>query len=410
VLREILAVCLAALATHKLRTLLSALGVFFGVGAVIGMLSIGEGAKREALNLIRLMGEKHLIVKVKPAEPASPDRETKAVPRLTERDLAALRAVLPGVRKASPLKALRGAEVTAERTRAQADVFAVAADYAALLNLRILRGRFFSPEDAREARPVCVLGNRLAMDLFAGRDPLGGLVKIRRTWYRVVGTTGKGFEAKGELKGLQVEEAERTVYLPLPAYRLREGIARGESPLDEIALSFDGLDHLPAKKALAERVLRRLHGDRDDAEVVVPLLLLKQRQETQRIFNIVMGCIAGISLLVGGIGIMNIMLASVLERVREIGIRRAVGARRREILLQFLIEASLISGSGGVLGILLGVGIAYAVGWLADWTTAVPLWSIGVSTGVSLAVGVGFGYFPASRAAALKPIEALRWE
>lgn len=406
---ETLAVCRTALATHKLRTVLSALGVFFGVGAVIGMLSIGEGAKREALNLIRLMGEKHLIVKVKAPETSS-SREAKEFPRLTEADLRALQAVLPGVRRASPVKALRNLEITAERTRASADVYAVESDYAALLNLRILRGRFFSAEDARRGEAVCVVGRRLALELFGGKDPLGGAVKIRRNWYRVVGTTGKGFEAKGELRGLQVEEAERAVYLPLAAYLLREGVPRDESPLDEIAISFADMNHLSAKKALAERLLKRMHGGKEDAEVVVPLLLLKQRQETQRIFNIVMGCIAGISLLVGGIGIMNIMLASVLERVREIGLRRAVGARRREILLQFLLEASLIAGGGGVLGIILGVAIAYAVGWLAGWTTAVPLWSVFVSTGVSLGVGIGFGFFPARRAASLKPIEALRWE
>jgi putative ABC transport system permease protein len=355
------------------------------------------------------MGDKHLIVKVK-AQESSPDRDSKDVARLTEADLKALQAVLPGVRKASPLKSMRDIEVTAERTRARADVYAVESDYAALLNLRILRGRFFSAEDARRGEAICVVGRRLAVELFGGKDPLGGAVKIRRNWYRVVGTTGKGFEVKGELKGLQVEEAERAVYLPLAAYLLREGVARDESPLDEIALSFTDLRHLPEKKALAERLLKRIHSGKEDAEVVVPLLLLKQRQETQRIFNIVMGCIAGISLLVGGIGIMNIMLASVLERVREIGLRRAVGARRREILLQFLLEASLIAGGGGVLGIVLGVAIAFLVGWLADWTTAVPLWSVFVSTGVSLAVGVGFGFFPARRAASLKPIEALRWE
>ena len=406
---ETLAVCKTSLATHKLRTLLSALGVFFGVGAVIGMLSIGEGAKREALNLIRLMGDKHLIVKVKAPE-ALPDREAKTVPSLTKADLHALQAVLPGVRKASPLKTLHNLELMAERTIVRADIFAVESDYAVLLNLQILRGRFFSAKDARRADSVCVLGSRLAMELFGGKDPMGGLVKIRRNWYRVIGTTGKGFEAKGELKGLQVEEAERAAYVPLSAYVLREGVGHGESPLDEIALSFGDLSHLQDKKALAERLLRRLHADREDAEVVVPLLLLKQRQETQRIFNIVMGCIAGISLLVGGIGIMNIMLASVLERVREIGLRRAVGARRREILLQFLLEASLIAGGGGILGIILGVAIAYLVGWLADWTTAIPIWSIFVSTGVSLAVGVGFGFFPARQAASLRPIEALRWE
>ena len=255
---ETLAVCRTALATHKLRTVLSALGVFFGVGAVIGMLSIGEGAKREALNLIRLMGEKHLIVKVKEPE-KSPDRESKDVPRLTEADLNALEAVLPGVRRASPLKALRNLEVTAERTRARADIHAVESDYAVLLNLKILRGRFFSEADGRRAEPVCVIGNRLAVELFGGKDPLGGLVKIRRNWYHVVGITGKGFEVKGELKGLQVEEAERAVYVPLAAYLLREGLGRGESPLDEIALSFADLDHLPAKKVLAERVLKRLH-------------------------------------------------------------------------------------------------------------------------------------------------------
>jgi len=403
---ETLHTCLAALRTHRMRTVLSALGVFFGVGAVIGMLSIGEGAKREALNLIRLMGDKHLIVRAR--EPDSKERQGPG--GLTEQDMQALRRAVPGLRGASPVKILKNAELTAGSQRVHATAYAVGPDYAALAGLRISRGRFFDAGDARAAGAVCVIGRTLALDLFGARDPLGEDLKSGRIWYRVIGVTGKGFEEKGELKGLQIEDVEHAVYLPLETYLMREGVGQGTPPFSEIDVSLTSLDHLADKKKYVELLMKRLHRQDEDVEVVVPLLLLKQKQETQRIFNIVMGCIAGISLLVGGIGIMNIMLTSVLERVREIGLRRAVGATRRNILAQFLLEACLISGSGGMLGILLGFAIAFLVSELAGWTTAVPAWAIVLAAAVSMGIGIVFGYMPAHRAADLQPVDALRWE
>lgn len=410
-LQEILSLCFKSFKTHKLRSILSALGVFFGVGAVIGMLSIGEGAKKEVLNLIKMMGEKHIILKVSKEFKKNENNKEKAFYGLGFSDLRLLKEGLPGIKALSPLKKIENLEFYSKGgEKAKGTLYAVQKDYRELVNLPIGRGRFFLEEDEMEGFNVCVVGKEIALKLFGTQNPEGKKIKALNQWYTVVGIISDIKLKKGQLEGIEAEEYDKSVYVPLRSFILKEGIKEGESTFDEIAISLTDFKGLKEKKIYFEKLFNRLHQKAEDIEVIVPLLLLKQKQETQRIFNIVMACIAGISLLVGGIGIMNIMLASVLERIREIGIRRAVGARKKDIMLQFLFEASFISGIGGTLGVFLGFLIAYSVSFFAKWTTTVPLWAVFLSFGISISVGIIFGYWPSKRAADLNPIEALRYE
>ncbi len=409
--QEIFHICIKSFKTHKLRSFLSALGVFFGVGAVIGMLSIGEGAKQEVLNLIKMMGEKHIILKASKSFKENNKEENKIFYGLNFLDLKNIKEGLPHLKSLSPSKKFENLEIySIKGSKAKGNVYAVEREYKNLVSLPLKKGRFFDKFDEDNCNQVCVIGKKLALQLFGSENPVGKEIKILSQWYRVIGIVENLKVKKGELKGVEVEEYDKGIYLPLRTFILKEGVLKSEYLFDEIFISLKNTSNLKEKKLYLEKMLKRTHQKAEDVEVIVPLLLLKQKQETQRIFNIVMGCIAGISLLVGGIGIMNIMLASVFERIREIGIRRAVGAKRRDILLQFLMEASFISGIGGILGIILGVFIAYSVSFFAKWTTHIPFWAIFLSFGISLSVGIIFGYYPAKKAAFLNPIDALRFE
>ncbi len=408
---EILNLCFLSFKTHKIRSFLSALGVFFGVGAVIGMLSIGEGARKEVLNLIKMMGEKHIILKVSKSFQENGENKDKSFYGLGFSDLRILKEGLPDIKAISPYKKIENIEVYTELgEKTKGNLYAVQKDYKEILNLQIKSGRFFVEEDEKECFNVCVIGKSISLKLFGSQKPEGQKIKILNNWYTVVGTLSDMKGKKGKLEGLETEEIDKSIYVPLRTFLLKEGVKENTSTFDEIAITLNDLKGLKTKKIYIEKLFKRLHQKAEDVEVVVPLLILKQKQETQRIFNIVMACIAGISLLVGGIGIMNIMLASVLERIREIGIRRAVGARKKDIMLQFLLEASFISGIGGLAGIILGFIIAYSVSFFAKWTTTVPLWSIFLSFGISIAVGIIFGYWPSKKGAEANPIEALRYE
>lgn len=411
ILKEIFNLCLNSFKTHKLRSFLSALGVLFGVGAVIGMLSIGEGAKQEVLNLIKMMGEKHIIIKVSKDFGKNNENKDKKFYGLGFSDLRFLKEGLPDLKALSPMKKFENLEVySKEGETTKANLLAVQKDYKELVNLPISEGRFFVESDENGDFEVCVLGKKISLKLFGSENPFGKKIKILNHWYTVVGIVSNIKVKKGQLEGIEAEEFDKAIYVPLKSFILKEGIKRNDSTFDEISISLNNLRGLKEKKIYLEKLFKRLHQKVEDVEIVVPLLLLKQKQETQRIFNIVMGAIAGISLLVGGIGIMNIMLASVLERIREIGIRRAVGARKKDIMLQFLFEASFISAIGGFGGIILGFIIAKGVSFFAHWTTNVPFWSILLSFGISISVGIIFGYWPSKKAAEANPIESLKYE
>jgi putative ABC transport system permease protein len=395
---------------HKLRTLLTMLGIIFGVGAVISMLSIGAGAQAEALQVIDSMGLRNVILREKPAAPDDLYTIRERSLGLSLRDLEGLREVAPDVRAASARKRIRSDRILSGSGRSEGQVLGVSRSYFELSNLRLESGSLFDAVEEQTHQRVCVLGHRAARDLFAYHDPLGQPIKINEVWFRVVGTLAPQNVGQESFQGVELESADNSVFIPITSALKMFDRDTLESELDELVLQVAPQASIEANTVLLGDVLREMHGGETDFTLVVPEQLLDQSRRTRRIFNVVMGGIAGVSLLVGGIGIMNIMLASVLERTREIGVRRAVGARRRDILSQFLFESVVISLAGGLIGVLLGFSIAGAVSTLSEWKTVVTGFSILLSFGFSLGVGVIFGTYPALSAARLDPIEALRYE
>jgi putative ABC transport system permease protein len=420
--REALRTALADLAAHKLRSALTMLGMIFGVGAVIAMLSIGAGAERQALDMIERLGLHNVLVRAKSFK----DDEAQEIRRkslgVSRRDAAAIAEAVPGVRLAAPRIRIEPAKVIAAGGKSEgAAVFGALPAQAELSHLALEEGRFLDPLDERTHAQVCVIGPVVRRDLFGYGKAVGELLKINDVWLEVVGVlagpAGAAAAAtsasRGEgtsFQGVQLGSPAREIYLPLSTAERKFELPPLRSPLDEIVVALRGGTPPAGAAVLVGDLLARLHAGAADYEIVVPEMLLAQSRRTQELFNVVMGCIAGISLLVGGIGIMNIMLATVLERTTEIGLRRAVGARRRDIRFQFVVESFAISLLGGLAGIVAGLAIARGVAAYAGWETVVTGASILLSTGVAMAVGLASGIYPATRAAALDPIEALRYE
>jgi putative ABC transport system permease protein len=289
-------------------------------------------------------------------------------------------------------------------------VLGVGRSHFELMNLHLDRGAVFDPVEEATYQRVCVLGQRVARDLFAYHDPLSQPIKINDVWFTVVGTLEPQTLTKESFEGVEIESADNTVFVPITsALKMFDRQLLG-SELDELVLQVAPDASIESSTVLISDVLKDMHGGEADFTLVVPEKLLDQSRRTRAIFNVVMGGIAGISLLVGGIGIMNIMLASVLERTREIGVRRAVGAKRRDILSQFIFESVLLSLLGGAIGVLVGISISWSVSTLSEWNTVVTSLSIFLAFGFSMAVGVIFGTYPALNAAKLDPIDALRYE
>ena len=414
-LRETFSLSLTGLLSHKLRTFLTMLGVIFGVAAVIAMLSIGEGAKQESLEQISQMGIHNIIVQHwdknagEEGEEESDGDQNLSV-GLTRDDARSIAEICPLTDIVAPqremqTKALFGS--TTFRTM----VVGAAPAYLEVLNARLDRGVFFTDEDMDEARRVCVLGSDAKRALFYFEEPIGARIKIRNQWFTVIGVLEDKGAAGGKIGGvLEVRNIDEDIYIPLTTVLRRFKWDPGDAELSQITIKVQDPERLQETANITRTILTRRHRGVDDFKIAIPEELMRQSQKTQQIFNVVMGCIAGISLLVGGIGIMNIMLASVLERTREVGIRRALGARRRDILAQFLVEALLVSLIGGVLGVLIGYAMPKIITLYAGWRTIVQIWTIVLAFGVSAAVGIGFGIYPARQAARLNPIDALRYE
>jgi putative ABC transport system permease protein len=408
--REFLRAAGADLVRHKMRTGLTMLGIIFGVGAVVSMLSIGAGAQAQALEVIDSMGLRNIIVREKPLD----DQELYTVRErslgLSVRDVEGLRSIASEVVAASARKQVRADRILSDAGRHEGAVLGVGRDWFRLLNLRPASGSLFDEAEERGFRRVCVLGHGAAEDLFAFLDPIGRPVKVGEVWFTVVGVLERQAAAGESFQGVEIENSDSSVFVPITTALKMFDRARLESELDQIVLQVAPGASIATNTVLVSSVLQDLHGGESDFSIVVPEELLEQSRRTRRIFNIVMGGIAGISLLVGGIGIMNIMLASVLERTREIGIRRAVGATQRDILRQFLSEAVMISTLGGLAGVLLGFSIAWGVAAWSSWATVVTGFSVALALGFSVSVGLVFGTYPAMNAARLDPIEALRYE
>jgi putative ABC transport system permease protein len=397
---------------HRARSLLSTLGILFGVGAVIGILSIGEGARREQEALISQLGI--LNVQIQSVELPEDEEEATELRRkssgLAMRDLAALERILPEAVHV-------GGMVIVEEDRfvplpdKEAELRVVGADPAWLASTPLVRvaGRPLSARDEDERATVCLLGVNARRSLFGSSPALGAKLKVGDLWLTVVGVVDvPGGASSTRIEGVEVDDRTNDIFLPLSTALSRLEREPDVAELSEIQIAVPRVEAVGGHVTLASRALQRLHREQADFTVVVPLTLLEQSQAQQRIFNLVMGLIAGISLLVGGIGIMNIMLASVLERTREIGVRLAIGATPRDIRDLFIAEASMISLVGGILGIAAGYGISVAVGQATGWATAVSVEAVLIATLVSMAEGVVFGWVPARRAARLPPATALR--
>jgi putative ABC transport system permease protein len=407
---ELLALARRNLRAHRLRSALSMLGMVFGVAAVIGMLSIGAGAERQALAMIESLGVRNILVRGKELKADELAEVRKKSPGLAPRDAAAIADAVPGVETVVPRITLDATKVRSRTGKAEARVEGVSWRHAELFALPVAEGRFFDETDERSHAQVAVVGAGVRRDLFGYDAAVGRDVKVSDVWLEVVGVLGATEGGGSTVGGVQVGSSGRAIYIPVSTALRKFDRDPTKAAYDEIVVRL-APESVPQAGAEAVRgLLERLHAGADDYEIVVPEALLEQSRRTQRLFTIVMGCIAGISLLVGGIGIMNIMLASVLERTREIGVRRAVGATRAAIRNQFVIEASAISLAGGSAGVVMGVLIAVLVAASAGWPTVVTVWSIVLSFGVSIGVGLASGIYPATRAAAVDPIEALRYE
>jgi len=406
---------------HKLRSGLTTLGITFGVCSVIAMLAIGTGASEEAQEQIRRLGSQNIIIQsVKPPESQSATDTRSA--RLSEygltyKDELRIRDTVPGVVQTVPARRVRQ-NVYHESHRLDTDLVGTVPWYAEINNATLLRGRFISRVDMEQKAGVCVLGRKAAEVLFPLGDALGGTLLQGGLRFQVVGIV-TAFQ-RGEFGGKKLTgDPNSEIYVPLTTMNLYYGpntmyYAGGTTSaerveLHELTVQLDSRDRVRQAEAVITQMLRDGHS-KEDYQIIVPLQLLIQAQRTKRIFSIVLGSIAAISLLVGGIGIMNITLATVMERTREIGIRRAMGAKRKHIIAQFLTETLLLALSGGLLGILLGVAAPMLVQKFAGMRTIVTFWSLMLAFGISAAVGVGFGIYPAYRAANMDPIEALRHE
>jgi putative ABC transport system permease protein len=421
------------LAAHKLRSALTMLGMIFGVGAVIAMMSIGAGAERQALASIERLGLRNVLVRAKTFK----DDELKEIRQkslgVSQRDAAAIAEAVPGVDLVAPRIRIDPYKVISPTGKSDGTaVYGVTPRYSGLAHLTLAEGRFLDPLDESTHAQVCVIGSEVRRDLFGYGQAVGELVKVNDVWLEVVGVlaaadtggapgtgstgapgAGGGSPPGGDKTAAQAAAAggsSREIYLPLSTADRKFEHPVLASPLDEIVVRLkDGVSGEETSPILRD-LLDRLHAGTGDYELVVPEALLAESRRTQRLFNVVMGAIAGISLLVGGIGIMNIMLATVLERTREIGVRRAVGARSSDIRFQFIVESFAISLIGGVVGIVAGLALARGVAAYAGWETIVTGASIVLATGVAMTVGLASGIYPAARAAALDPIEALRYE
>ncbi len=398
-----------SLSSHRLRSILSMLGMLFGVGAVIAMLAIGAGAERQAMAMIERLGLRNVLLKAKEFKKEELDEMRKKSPGVSLRDGEAIAQALPQVELVAPVVKIEPYKVLAAGGSAECQVYGVSFRQKELFGMKLAEGRYIDAKDEKESAQVCVIGQEAKKALFGFGPVLGQDLKVNDVWLEVVGVFSAQQEGSST-QGVQVGSLAREIDIPETTALRKFDRDPLKSPVDEVVLRL-AKDASPQKAALAMRgLVERLHGGVDDYEIIVPEALLEQSRRTQRLFSIVMGCIAGISLLVGGIGIMNIMLASVLERTREIGIRLAVGAKGRDIALQFVSEAAAISLLGGLSGMVMGVAIAKIVAFYAEWPTVVTAFSVILAFGVSLAVGVLSGLYPAMRAAKLDPIEALRYE
>lgn len=398
---------------HGLRSLLTMLGMIFGVAAVVAMLSIGAGARQKVMALIEQMGVRNVIVEAKETmEWQAHSKMRKISPGLTLQDYRVISDDIDGIVASTPRKRLTPTKVIPKSQQDMPAIYGVNPSYREIAGLQVMTGRFFDQQDEDAGAPVCVLGASAKWGLFGSSDPLGEYVKVNEQWFRVIGIVSPQLSSEQGVAGTPAVDVNNNIYIPLQSAftRLEDSYSDVRDEIDGIYLEFGDAGHIPEAAQVVRAILESSHHGGDDFSIIVPAELLAEQRRTERLFNTVMVAIASISLLVGGIGIMNIMLASILERTREIGLRRAVGARRSDIVRQFVVEATMISFAGGTIGVILGIVISRAIAWLAGWSTVVTFGSIALAFLVSISVGLVFGIYPATKASRLDPVEAIRYE
>ena len=404
---------LQSLFAHKLRSLLTMLGMIFGVGAVVAMLAITAGAQKEMMSYIDLLGVNNIIIEAKEAVDRNELQARRVIsPGLTFRDFRAISENVQGIEALTPRKRFKPLKVLPKPSQEQPLLIGVEPNFLEINSLRMVEGRFFTQDENAHSDAVCVLGESAKVNLL-GYDPAEGkYVKINDTWLQVIGVLSQQATADSDVEGLEVVDRNNLVIAPLNTVmrRFEDNNSYLRDEIDGIYIKVLPNTDSIETASVVNAILSTTHKDAGDFNVVVPAGLLEQKRRTQFTFKVVMICIAGISLLVGGIGIMNIMLATVLERTREIGIRRAIGARQADIIRQFLMEAVLISIMGGLIGIAFGFTLSQLIARAAGWSTVVTTTSIVVAFGVSVGIGLVFGIYPAVQAAKLDPIEAIRYE
>ena len=449
---QILIIAFEAVMANKFRSILTALGIIFGVAAVITMMSIGNGARQEILDQIKMVGVNNIVITPIIDYSAAEDTQGEAgksaknqfSPGLTLKDAESIKEIIPTVNRVSP-EVTYETEIVKNGKKSSASLNGITADFFSVYNLKMQEGSVFSTEHYREGSSVCIIGPSIKARFFPQENPIGKTIKCGQIWLTVIGILETQKFSQSTSKDLGISDYNENIYAPLQTLLLRyqdrsislksqvnasvmvmgggggghnEAVITASSSaanssantnqLDKLIVQVDESDQLDITTSIINKLLLRRHQGVQDYELKVPELLLKQEQRTKDVFNIVLGAIASISLIVGGIGIMNIMLASVMERIREIGVRMATGARKKDIILQFLSEATIISVSGGLIGILLGVLLSKGIMQATDILTIISWDSVLVSFGVSATVGILFGYMPAKKASDQDPVTSLR--
>jgi putative ABC transport system permease protein len=426
-----------AVFANKFRSILTALGIIFGVAAVIAMMAIGNGAQQEILEQIKMVGVNNIVItpiveKDEDASAVSAEGESgtsnkkKYIPGLTLKDAVSLQQEIPGIGLVSP-EVVYNTFAVQSGTRSQVKFSGVTPAFFEVFNLDLMQGEMFSHYQVENGQPVCIIGPEVRAKFFKKESALGKRLKCGDVWLEVIGVLKSRDVTQSATKDLGVSEFNNTVFVPvktiLMRYRDRSLItqamlmnagedqgtsSKNRNQLDKIILQVTDSEKMAATATVVKRMLKRRHAGEENFDIIIPELLLRQEQRTKDIFNIVLGAIASISLIVGGIGIMNIMLASVMERIREIGVRMAMGARRTDIVFQFIAEATLISITGGFIGVILGVILAKVIMQVTGILTIISMLSIVVSFGVSATVGIVFGLMPARKASRQDPVTSLR--
>lgn len=436
------AIAFEAVVANKLRSLLTALGIIFGVAAVIAMLAIGSGAQLEIIDQIRLVGANNIVItpiveqteENLSEENTGPQDRKKFSPGLSLKDAKSISNVIPHIEKSSP-EIVLDTYIINNGIRRSAKLVGVEPSYFELTNFMLSSGVMFNETQMLNGEPVCIIGKSIQYKFFSKEEPLGKKIKVGPHWLKIIGVLEERIISENSIKNLGIRDYNMDVYTPIQSFLIRyknrelvteASLAQAIDPengnqsspsgnnnyhqIDRLVVQVTETELLNPVAEIISRMLERRHYDVVDYEIAIPELLLKQQQRTNQIFNFVLGAIAGISLVVGGIGIMNIMLASVMERIKEIGLRMALGAKKLDIVLQFLLEAMMISVTGGLVGIMLGIGLALAISKIADIPTVITLFSIIISFGVAASIGLIFGIAPARRAAQQDPITSLRHE